>query len=696
MDTTACRRPRKGTLHTLLLAGALLLLGALPVGMHLGQQLAIRRLAQTLSASVGLPVSIDGIWGTLRPSVVISGLRIGGDRPLLRLERIELLLDLWNTPRGSVKEVRLVRPVLEITDDRWRRWLDAPPAEPELVKTPARPSKLARRTDGVRVTIEDGSVHVRLRAWRGHQLDLRSIGISLAPRGAAARLVLGHTTIQVDGHPLLDLAATGADLDRRRGHRPLRAALLGGGLRPPGDRTGDGFTLHSVSLSPTRDGYRLQGIAKPAGQDTGKIIWRAHLGEDFRPLGRDGVELTLRNVDLTQVGGALESFGLRPKGTRLTGGISLSREGEGYFLSARLTGEGVQLQHPLIARLPVGPFRAELEAAAGIDAERGRIRLDRLRVQTGDLELVLRGRIGASPSGGVQLALDLGVPTAPCQKLLASLPPGLTPALRGLGLEGDLGLMGSLRLDSADLEGTQVDLDFTPLGCRVLADPPAADVRTLKGPITIKVAGARNVGQPWTLGPANPDFTPLWKISGHARSAFVVAEDSAFFAHRGFDGRQLVRAFVNNLKEGRAARGASTISQQLVKNVFLGGERTLARKLQEAVLTWRLEQVIPKSRILELYLNLVEMGPGVYGVSQAAQLYFKHKPSQLTALEAAKLAALTPSPRHLAQRLLEGNPGDAMRERIQLLLRLMKRRSAAVAPAQPVPAGQQISALDQN
>ena len=258
--------------------------------------------------------------------------------------------------------------------------------------------------------------------------------------------------------------------------------------------------------------------------------------------------------------------------------------------------------------------------------------------------------------------------------MLASLPEGLAPALEGMALSGKLGLDAHLRLDTRDLASTSVGLDLAPLTCKVLADPPRADVKALRGEVTIAVNGPRGRGMQWPLGPSNPDWQPLRRISRNARAAFVVAEDSRFFEHRGFDAVQLERAFVSNLQEGRLRRGASTISQQLIKNVFLSHRRTLSRKLQEAVLTWRMEQVIPKRRILELYLNMVEMGPGVYGVPQAARHYFGRAARSLTPLQAAHLAALTPSPRHLGQRFQTGDdPGTVWTGKLHMLLRMMRR-----------------------
>ena len=127
--------------------------------------------------------------------------------------------------------------------------------------------------------------------------------------------------------------------------------------------------------------------------------------------------------------------------------------------------------------------------------------------------------------------------------------------------------------------------------------------------------------------------------------AFLVAEDGRFFSHHGFDVERIGHALAADLDAGRFDRGASTITQQVAKNLWLGGERTVGRKLEEAVLAWRLEQVLDKRRILELYLNLVELGPGVYGIQDAAEKYFGKLPDELSSDEAAQLAALLPAPR---------------------------------------------------
>ena len=137
----------------------------------------------------------------------------------------------------------------------------------------------------------------------------------------------------------------------------------------------------------------------------------------------------------------------------------------------------------------------------------------------------------------------------------------------------------------------------------------------------------------------------LNRVSKSLVDAVIVSEDGTFWSHSGFDWYEFRESFERNMKEGRAARGASTISQQLVKNLYLSPSKNPIRKLKEWILTWWLEQRVSKSRILELYLNLIEWGDGVYGIQAASQFYFKKSAGDLSLDEATRLAAIIPSPR---------------------------------------------------
>ena len=142
-------------------------------------------------------------------------------------------------------------------------------------------------------------------------------------------------------------------------------------------------------------------------------------------------------------------------------------------------------------------------------------------------------------------------------------------------------------------------------------------------------------------------WAPLADISPRLVEAVLMGEDVGFYGHDGFDTHEMREAFKRNWKEGRTVRGASTITQQLAKNLYLSTERTYPRKLKEAILTYRLEKALSKSRILEIYLNVIEWGDGVYGAEAAARDVFGKSATWLDAAEAATLAAMIPNPREL-------------------------------------------------
>ena len=148
-------------------------------------------------------------------------------------------------------------------------------------------------------------------------------------------------------------------------------------------------------------------------------------------------------------------------------------------------------------------------------------------------------------------------------------------------------------------------------------------------------------------------WVPYEKISTHLKRAVIAAEDAKFLEHEGFDWEGIAKAREKNERRGRVVAGGSTITQQLAKNLFLSPSKSYARKAQEAIIALMLEALLPKQRILELYLNVIEWGNGVFGAEAAAKRYFGTSAAQLSAEQAARLAAMVPSPRRF-----ERNPGS--------------------------------------
>jgi monofunctional biosynthetic peptidoglycan transglycosylase len=137
----------------------------------------------------------------------------------------------------------------------------------------------------------------------------------------------------------------------------------------------------------------------------------------------------------------------------------------------------------------------------------------------------------------------------------------------------------------------------------------------------------------------------LRSIPQDAIDAVIVSEDGTFWSHHGFDWFEFRESVERNFEEGRAVRGASTITQQLVKNLYLSSSKNPLRKIKEWILTWYMEQQLGKSRILEIYFNVIEWGDGVYGIEAASRFYFDKSASDLNREECARLAAIIPSPR---------------------------------------------------
>jgi len=158
------------------------------------------------------------------------------------------------------------------------------------------------------------------------------------------------------------------------------------------------------------------------------------------------------------------------------------------------------------------------------------------------------------------------------------------------------------------------------------------------------------------------------RISPHLKRAVIAAEDAKFVGHEGFDWEAIQKAIEKNERKGKLVAGASTISQQLAKNLFLSGERSWVRKAQEAAITWMLESALPKRRILELYLNVAEWGEGVFGAEAAARHHFGVPAAALSAQQAAWLAAILPSPRRYAR----GRSTAYLDERVAIIFARMR------------------------
>jgi monofunctional biosynthetic peptidoglycan transglycosylase len=180
----------------------------------------------------------------------------------------------------------------------------------------------------------------------------------------------------------------------------------------------------------------------------------------------------------------------------------------------------------------------------------------------------------------------------------------------------------------------------------------------------------------YSFKPSRPAYwASLKEISRYGQWAIVLSEDWSFYQHEGMDLNQVQIALEEMWTENRF-RGASTISQQMVKNVFLSEDRTIWRKLNEAILTWKVEKVLSKSQILEIYLNSIEYGPSIYGIRNASRYYFGKSPRNLTPREGAFLAMLLPSPKKYSVSFRRKSLSKFAKKRIQEILEKMRMGKA--------------------
>jgi hypothetical protein len=215
--------------------------------------------------------------------------------------------------------------------------------------------------------------------------------------------------------------------------------------------------------------------------------------------------------------------------------------------------------------------------------------------------------------------------------------------------------------DAASLSVSQ-KIDFTP----PRQMPPA--IARLRGDFMFSSDEGAGPHRPVDVSPTSADFIALRDVPPLFVRTLLLAEDAGFYGHRGIDLRELPTALLTNWSRGGAARGASTITQQLAKNLFLSRDKQLGRKLEELAITFLLESALGKDRILEIYLNIIEWGPDLRGLRPAARTYFGREPRALTPAEMAFLVAIIPGPIKYQISFAHGTPGPGLRSLIDELL----------------------------
>ena len=343
---------------------------------------------------------------------------------------------------------------------------------------------------------------------------------------------------------------------------------------------------------------------------------------------------------------------------------------------------GLNVFHPMLSEEVVRDisFRGNLEGS--YDRQAKVMRLARAELATGGVNYGLTGSIempdGVEADGTRRrfrrFAARVTIPPVPCQKMLDSIPGELVPHLVGFQMAGTFATDVFVDVDWENLKETKLGGSIGIRGCKVRKAPEEMDARNLEESFEHEVEVAPDKWEKMVIGLENPNFAPLIEVSPYLVKSLMTTEDSSFYKHRGFITREFRTALIKNLEAGYFRYGASSISMQLVKNVLLYRDKTIARKLQELFLTWYMETQLEKDRILEIYVNAIEYGPGLYGIKPATLQYFGKLPIELSPTEAAFFSSILPAPKRRYKQFCKDKLSNWTIRKVERILALMYKR----------------------
>ena len=372
-----------------------------------------------------------------------------------------------------------------------------------------------------------------------------------------------------------------------------------------------------------------------------------------------------------------------PDRTRLRGALRVRTSGAPNESVIAWDGElavtDLGIQASRISATPITGVDFRIEGHASVEPGARRLTLEEARVSLDRASFSLRGTWEWAPDHYLFDA-RAELPETSCHDALAAIPRDLLADTAGFDAEGTIAASASVRVDSRALPDSTVEVSVSDL-CRFTTIPALADLTRFDAPFLHTVAEPDGTTFEMTTGPGSEAWTPIDAISPFLLHAILAHEDAGFFKHHGFAPSEIQVALVRNLEAGRYVQGASTITMQLVKNVFLHREKTLARKLQEVLLTWWIERSWSKRAILELYANVIEYGPAVYGIRAASEHYFGTTPAQLSPAQAAFLATILPNPKAFDEMARRGAISASVARRMTSLLTRMEARGRIDAEA---------------
>ncbi len=629
---------------------AALLLVLLAAGPPLVEHLVRSRVLPRLQSRLGCPISVSAVhagWNWIQ----FEHFTLDPELPLPPLEAPSVVayfrwLSLLDG-RVEIAEVVLENPRLNLVRggdgdnvsalvDRLGRTSSQSSASPVADASSIKIEKVRLTSASVDATSAaphaEAALHVskldaeiRPHGRGGAKLQDAWVQLAGGPRASAESLQVGFA---LDGRSLIglpDVSVHGAAIS------PFRSLTLSG---------------ISGSFHPTEDKKSLKVELRGSYGDDAAPLWGANGVVTLQPLSGE-LHLSAERFALSQLEALLARHQavLQTKRASVNARLDLKLEEEVLDVSGAMHLSGLGVAHAMLGPLPLGSLGFDARLAARVDLARKRLELTEAAIDFRNLHARLIATVdhlGFKP----RVSATFDVAPVDCQTALDALPVELVPVLQGFRLAGSFSSHLHLAVDFSDLE-QPIDLDGQVgiEGCRVFQASEWASVARLQAPFEQTVETEPGKWMTFLAGPDNPNWAAYADISPHIVNSIMTTEDSGFFKHRGFISSEFRSALQQNLQRGYFRLGASSITMQLVKNTILSREKTLSRKLQEMFLTWYLEHNLSKERIMELYLNVIEFGPSIYGIGRATRHYFGKTPAELAPKEAAWFSSILPSPK---------------------------------------------------
>ena len=440
-------------------------------------------------------------------------------------------------------------------------------------------------------------------------------------------------------------------------------------------------TLSGVALEARHEGERREVKATFAAIDVGaatkpRLVVAARLEGDKLHLEVETNDVPMRLVQALM--GPVEAKDrplIAPAGDIAELALVFDGDiaGAAWDLSGKIAVRGAELFHASLAGQPLTNVDAQLQGVVRWDGPAGRFTLTDGVVQSRGV--VVHGSVDVADAlHKPKLRVQAELTETPIQRLVDAIPTGFAPLLEGLRMDGMVRWPVVIDLDTTSPEAVRVDSRPDARGLQVLTLGNKVDFNALRGQHSYGILLGDGTPGQRMVGPMTGSWVPLGGITPYMPLALTTTEDGTFYSNDGISTRAMLESIATNLARGSFVRGASTLTQQLVKNLYLGGTKTISRKLQEVFIAWQMAQQMSKDEVMALYLNAIEFGPGIYGIGDAAWHWFGKRPLDLTLTEAIFLASIIPGPRKYYSFFTQGAVTPRWSQYLGALLRIMFER----------------------